>query len=150
MALYNNSLELDLLQVMGYDAVAIGNHEYDYGVDILTNYLKLAGYPEKHNKTTILAGNIKVPDNHPLKSEGLYRKNRIIEIDEGIKIGIFNVMGEDSYLLINDTGVVEFTDEYRAAKEQVKELKERGSDVIVAITHTGVRGDKELAKKFLE
>ncbi|HHW73625.1 MAG TPA: hypothetical protein GX744_00005, partial [Firmicutes bacterium] len=45
--------QIKIKQLMGYDAVAIGNHEYDYGTDLLARYLKAAGYPEANKKTTL-------------------------------------------------------------------------------------------------
>ncbi len=53
--------ELDVMQTIGYDAVIIGNHEFDYGPDVLAAYLQAAGYPEAHHKTLLLAANTKAP-----------------------------------------------------------------------------------------
>jgi len=66
LALRGYAAELTIMQKMGYDAVAIGNHEYDYGPDVLAQYLLKAGYPEAHQKTLVLASNTEAPPDHPL------------------------------------------------------------------------------------
>jgi 5'-nucleotidase/UDP-sugar diphosphatase len=138
--------ELTIMQKMGYDAVVIGNHEYDYGPDVLAQYLLEAGYPEAHQKTLALASNTEAPPDHPLAARNLYRNTGIFELDNGLKVGVFGLIGEAAILLIGDTGDVQFLDQHEAARQAVDELREQGADVVVAITHSGVEEDRELAR----
>ena len=63
--------ELNLFQMMGYDAVTIGNHEFDYGSDVYARYLADAGYPEESDQTVILGSNIRPPQDHPFSERGI-------------------------------------------------------------------------------
>ncbi len=138
--------ELKLKQKIGYDAVIIGNHEYDYGPDILADYFKKAGYPAAHEKTVVLASNTIAPPEHPLVREGLYKENHIIELDNGLKVGLFGLIGKDAVSVTAPHDPVEFTDQHEAAREMVDQLQQQGAQMIVAITHSGVDEDRDLAK----
>jgi len=147
LALSGYAAELTIMQEMGYDAVVIGNHEYDYGPDVLAQYLLQAGYPEAHQKTLILASNTEAPSDHPLAALGLYRKTGMFELENGLKIGVFGLMGEEAIQVLGEIGDVQFLDEQEVARQAIDELKGQGADVIVAITHSGVDGDRELARE---
>jgi 2',3'-cyclic-nucleotide 2'-phosphodiesterase (5'-nucleotidase family) len=147
LALSGYAAELTIMQKMGYDAVTIGNHEYDYGPDVLAQYLLKAGYPEAHQKTLVLASNTEAPSDHPLAAQGLYRKTGMFELENGLKVGVFGLIGKDAIQLIGEAGDVQFLDQYEVARQMVDELKEQGANVIVCISHSGVDEDRELARK---
>jgi len=88
--------ELSIKQIIGYNAVTIGNHEYDYGTDVLTKYLINAGYPEAHSIMPVIAANTLIDENHPMSTSGLYKKNHIITLDNGLNIGLFGLIGKNA------------------------------------------------------
>jgi len=149
LALRGYAAELTIMQEMGYDAVVIGNHEYDYGPDVLAQYLLQAGYPEAHQKTLVLASNTEAPPAHPLAARGLYRNTGMFELENGLKVGVFGLIGENAVLVMAETGDMQFLDQHEAARQAVDELKEQGANVIVGITHSGVDEDRELAREVL-
>ncbi len=137
--------ELTVMQEIGYDAVIIGNHEYDYGTDVLTAYLQAAGYPEAHERTVILAGNTVAAADHPIAEQGLYRRTHILELENGLTVGLFGLLGKDALAVAGSPDPFTFTDQIETAREIVAELQGRGADVIIAITHSGVDEDRTLA-----
>jgi len=141
------SAEISLMQKMGYDAAVIGNHEYDYGPEVLGKYLLDAGYPEAHQKTNMLASNIQPPGEYLLERESLYQDQALFELDNGITVGAFGLIGKDAKEVTWDTGDIEFLDPVKTGERMVKELENSGAEVIVAITHSGISEDKELARK---
>jgi len=147
LALDGYAAELTIMQEMGYDAVTIGNHEYDYQADILAQYLLQAGYPEAHEKTLVLASNTEAPADHPLAAQNLYRKTAMFELENGLRVGVFGLIGEDAILSMGEAGDMQFLDQYETARQMVDELKEEGADVIMALSHSGVDEDKELARE---
>jgi len=147
LALNGYAAELTIMQKMGYDAVTIGNHEYDYGPDVLAQYLLQAGYPEAHQETLVLASNTEAPSDHPLAARSLYRNTGMFELENGLKVGVFGLVGKDAILVMGDSGDVQFLDQHQAARQAVDKLKEQGADVIVGITHSGVDEDRELARE---
>lgn len=138
--------ELSVMQAMGYDAVIIGNHEYDYGPDVLADYLMAAGYPGAHQKTAVLASNTRPPAGHPLAEGDLLRDTAVFELDNGLTVGAFGLLGEDAESVAPGAGDVEFLDRHRTAQDMVETLQGSGADIIVAITHSGVHEDVELAQ----
>lgn len=140
------ALELTLKQEIGYNAVAIGNHEYDYGADILAVYLQAAGYPENHDRTAVLAANTVAPPTHPLAELDLYRDTHLLELENGLKVGLFGIIGKDAVSVTSQLHEpVTFTDQHEAAREAVAKLQARGAEVIIALSHSGVSNDEDQA-----
>jgi 5'-nucleotidase/UDP-sugar diphosphatase len=146
LALNGSAPELTIMQEMGYNAVTIGNHEYDYGPDVLAQYLLEAGYPEAHEKTLVLASNTEAPADHPLITMGLCRSTGMFELENGLKVGVFGIVGKDAVLSMGDTGDMQFLDQKETARQMVSELQEQGADIIVDLSHSGVDEDRELAR----
>jgi 5'-nucleotidase/UDP-sugar diphosphatase len=149
LALNGSASELAIMQEMGYDAVTIGNHEYDYGTDVLVQYLLKAGYPEAHQETLVLASNTEAPSDHPLAVRSLYRNTGMFELENGLKVGVFGIVGKDAVLAMGDSREVQFLDQHQTARQMVDELEEQGADVIVAISHSGIDEDRQLAREVL-
>ncbi|MFY9115320.1 MAG: bifunctional metallophosphatase/5'-nucleotidase [Dethiobacteria bacterium] len=137
--------ELSLMQQIGYDVVTLGNHEFDNGPDVLADYFKAAGYPEAGGKTALLATNILIPDNHPLSGIGI-KKTEIKELENGLRLGFFSIIGDDAVSVIADRGPLTFGDRFEAAQKAVNLLKNE-VDIIVAVNHAGIDEDKELASR---
>ncbi len=147
LTLRGHAAELTVMQRIGYDAVVIGNHEYDFGPDVLGEYLMTAGYPDAHRKTLVLASNTRAPDDHPLAARNLYLNTGVLQLENGLTVGVFGLIGEGAVMVIGEPGDVEFPDQHDASRQAVDELKQGGADVIVAISHSGVDEDRELARE---
>jgi len=147
LALGGHAAELTIMQEMRYDAVTIGNHEYDYGADVLAQYLLRAGYPQAHQKTLVLASNTEAPSDHTLAARGLYRDTGIFELGNGLNVGVFGLMGRKAILAMGETGDMRFLDQHQTTRRIVGELREQGVDVIVALSHCGLDEDRELARR---
>lgn len=140
--------QLAIMQLIGYDAAIIGNHEYDYGTDVLAAYLQAAGYPEAHEKTVLISSNAVPPQDHPLA--GIFRQKQLIELENGLTVGIFGLIGKDAISVANSPAPVEFADQHETAAAMAAQLKDEGADLIVAITHSGVEEDRDLARDVPE
>lgn len=145
LALYGYSPEISLMQKIGYNAVTIGNHEYDYGPDILAEYYANAGYPEAQNITAIVASNSIFPDGHPLNFLGI-KKNHILSINDNFKIGFIGLMGEDAERVAPYAAPVKFEDRIISTRNSVNYLKTQGADVIILLGHTGYGEDEIIAQ----
>ncbi len=145
LAPQGRSAELSLLQKLGYDAVVIGNHEFDYGPDVLAHYLQEAGYPTAHEETLVLGSNIAPPSDHPLAAAGLLQDTGLFQLENGLTVGVFGLIGEDAIEVTYSTGGIEFLHQHHTAREMVEALRTAGADLVVAITHAGLEEDKELA-----
>lgn len=137
--------ELEIMQEIGYDVITIGNHEFDYGPDILAQYLQRAGYPEANERTVLLSTNVKPPEHHLLQEVGIKKTHRE-ELENGLVIGFLGLLGLQAQSYAPDTGDVVFINPYAAAREAVASLQEESVDIIIAITHSGLEEDRELAR----
>ncbi len=136
--------ELTVMQKTGYDLVTLGNHEFDYGAEALASYLRRAGYPEASQQLPIIASNIHPPADHPLSELGI-RENMVVELKEGLKIGFLGLIGRHALEVTVDPWPVEFSDQHQRAEKMVQSLKDEGAQLIIALTHSGLEEDLELA-----
>ncbi len=146
LSLEGAAWELQLMQDIGYDAAAVGNHEYDYGPDLLASYLKIAGYPEAGSRTALIASNTHPPQGHPLEEAGL-KKHHIIELENGLTVGMFSLIGVDAVQVAPYAQPVTFSDQTETASRQVASLQAQGAELIILLSHSGVDEDIALARK---
>lgn len=140
----NKSPELDLMLKLRYDLVVLGNHEFDYGPEKLAEYLARVGYPAKAADMPLLSANIRIPQGHPLGNMGI-TAHHIVVLPSGVKVGFFGLMGKDASDVAPYKAPVEFDPTADVARDQIRQLKKQGVEIFIAVTHSGVAEDKELA-----
>jgi 5'-nucleotidase / UDP-sugar diphosphatase len=146
LILNNRSSEIEIMKKIGYAGMTIGNHEFDYGPDMLAHYLKRAGF-DKDQQMQIISSNVIAPEGHPLKDIKI-NKNKIFELSNGLKLGVFGLLGEKAAGLVPNAAPIVFNKYLEEAKKQVAELKAKGADVVIAITHSGIDEDRIMAKEL--
>lgn len=117
-----------VLNAVGYDGMAAGNHDFNYGYQTLLDLTKKVNFP-------VLSANVrKKADNSQI-----LKPFEIEEID-GIKVGIFGLSTPETHYKTHPKNVegLQFTDPVEEAKAMVAELKEKNVDVIIAVTHLGI------------
>jgi 5'-nucleotidase/UDP-sugar diphosphatase len=134
---YLGQADLEFYNAMGYEAMTIGNHEFDKGQQPLADYIKRANFP-------VLSANITADASTAIA--GLFKPWIIKEID-GQKIGIFGLTTEETPVLSSPGAGVTFTNYIEAARKSVAELKAQGVNKIIALTHIGITFDRELARQ---
>jgi 5'-nucleotidase/UDP-sugar diphosphatase len=108
------------------DAMAFGNHDPDYGIGELEGCLQTIRYP-------VLSAN----------TNG-FKGTRVFVVD-GIRVGVFGVAGSDFKTLVREP-VFHFGDPVAAARDAVRELREKHADVVVMIGHEHLDDDFALAR----
>jgi 5'-nucleotidase / UDP-sugar diphosphatase len=144
LALEGFSAEIALMHKIGYDAMTIGNHEFDYGPEVLADYMIRAGYPEFNDHIALIASNLVIPEGHKLHEPGIM-ENRLFKLENGINVGVFGLLGKQAYSYASFAEPVTAGDQHETALRQVNLLKESGADIILALTHSGIEEDRELA-----
>ena len=125
--LYKGDVEVGLMNMMGYDAGTIGNHEFDFGLNAMAKMFKNLNYP-------IVCSNY---DFRGTVVEGLV-KDYVILKRNGMKIGVFGLSPALSGLVSNDNCVgVKYLDPVKEANRVVDILKKKKCDVIICISHLG-------------
>lgn len=126
------------LKLVGYDAITLGNHDFDYGYDYILKQLDGSGMRDitvVSNVTDARTGE------HPFLENMLL--TRTLKTKSGneveIKIGI---IGHTIPHLTGKThsyaGILTGEDIVENAKKQAVKLKEMGADIIISLSHTGM------------
>lgn len=141
--LFQGEVEVKMMNLMGYDAMTIGNHEFDFGLENMARLFRMANFPvvcSNYDVTgTVLEGLVK-----PYTT---FNRN-------GLKIGVFGLAPKMEGLVQADKceGVV-YNDPIEAAQKMADLLKnEEGCDVVICLSHLGYQlknapCDEELAQK---
>jgi 5'-nucleotidase / UDP-sugar diphosphatase len=143
------AFEIELLGKMGYDAVTLGNHEFDLKPKGLAQILDAA---QTHDKVpAILLANM-VFSQESTEDDSLeqaFIENRItpytIIEKQGIKFGIFGLMGLDAAEKAPFSKPVSFGDPVATAQKMVAILKDK-TDMIICLSHSGLDPDKKNQK----
>ncbi|XP_017679536.1 PREDICTED: 5'-nucleotidase [Lepidothrix coronata] len=128
------------MNLLRYDAMALGNHEFDEGVSgLLDPLLKNANF-------TVLSGNIK--GKTPLGNEMMKYVNpfKIVHFDSE-SVGIVGYTTQETSFLSQPGNDIIFEDEIEALQVQVNKLTAMGVNKIIALGHSGFTVDKNIAQK---
>lgn len=136
--------ELSLMREIGYDAVTLGNHEFDYGPERLAAMHRAAARAE-NGRTRFIATNTRPPPGHALGAAGLHR-TLLDTLPNGLRVGFVGLIGEGAQQVAPGAAPVGFEDARAAAATAVDELREAGAHLVVAITHSGLAEDLALAR----
>jgi 5'-nucleotidase len=140
--------ELQFFFQLGYDAVTLGNHEFDLGSDGLGKSISVAA--KAGRVPSVVASNTNFPGHDPtladlqrLTKDGVIRRYLVIERG-GIRFGIFGVLGQEAIVFTSSAGATSFSDPIETAKEMVTVLRETEKvDVVICISHGGVAQGKD-------
>ena len=118
------------MNAMRYDAAAIGNHEFNYGVPYLERAVGQARFP-------FLAANAYRPD-----GSRAFPAFTIVE-RRGVKVGIVGATNPGSLVWDRDNlrGRIVVRDIVSEVRAAVAEAREAGADVVVATVHSGLSGE---------
>lgn len=127
---YHGRVELDAMNRMRYDAVTLGNHEFDNGLDTLAAVLKTAKFP-------IVCANY---DFTGTVMEGVVKPYTIVR-KGALKIGIFG-LGCDPKGIISDKNFLPavYMEPYPVAQAAADTLRAQGCDLVVCLSHMGTFG----------
>ncbi len=121
------------MNAMGYDAMTIGNHEYNFGQDVFTSVLQQAGFP-------VLQANVSDDGQYGLAQVPVqpYIEKMLGDVRIAI-IGIGNHRVPNYELPSNIPGLT-FTDPLVTARQYSDQLRPN-NDVVIALTHIGFTED---------
>lgn len=133
---------VSLMKLAGYDAMAPGNHDFNYGYERLLELSKLSA--EGENSFPIISSNV-------MKGNDNLIDSNVIKDVAGIKVGIFGLTTPETAYKTNPNNVIgiDFADPVEAARKQVEELRAKGADVIVALAHVGIDESSEVVSTMI-
>ncbi len=132
---YKGDAEIEFMEAIGFDAMAVGNHEFDDGDEGLAKLADGVSFP-------VISGNIDVSSSNVLAGK---IKNHVVLTVGGEKIGIISALAVDTTETSSPSDAVIFTDEIESLTNDVEALTSEGVTKIVALTHVGLPKDLEIA-----
>ena len=127
---------IDAWNTAGLDYATFGNHEFDFGPDVLRERMKESRFK------WIAANVIDKKTGKPFGGAETY----VIREFDGVKVGMFGLVLPDTKTTSRPGPDVEFLSPCETARKVVKELRDRGVKTIVALTHLSMVEDKEVAR----
>jgi len=133
---YKGDVEAEFAEQIGFDAMAVGNHEFDDGDEGLRKLTDNVSFP-------IVSGNIDVSSSNVLA--GQVENHVVLEVG-GERIGIISALAADTVETSSPSDAVIFTPEAESLAADVAALEEEGVDMIIALNHVGVSKDMMIAE----
>ena len=118
------------MNMMGIDADTFGNHNFDRGIAHLQSQVDLAEFP-------FVSANLNNLDDNLVGVEPW----QMFEVG-GVKVAVIGITNEEAPTLVSPGafGTIEITDSTRAANKTAMEARKAGAQVVVVLTHKGIRG----------
>ncbi len=120
---------MEMMRAMRYDALGIGNHEFDYGSDNFYDQMNSVDFP-------VLGANI-----YYMGTDIRYSRPYTIVEREGFRVGVIGIVGEDTRSTALPSGVtkLDFRDPVPELRKLIPELEPK-VDLIVVLAHQGKTG----------
>lgn len=128
---YKGLAEAEFLNLMKFDAMTVGNHEFDESEDGLAGFLDKITFP-------VVTANV-LPS-HKSKIGDRIKPSIVLEVG-GQKVGIVGAVANDTPELSSPGPDILIGDDVATTTAAVEELKKQGVDKIIALTHVGYPRD---------
>ncbi|MDE0407699.1 MAG: 5'-nucleotidase C-terminal domain-containing protein [Alphaproteobacteria bacterium] len=126
---------IELANAIGFDIAVLGNHEFDFGPEVLKERLE-------QSQTVWLAGNVRYRGEPGFPGAGTVK---IVE-HGGYRIGFLGLVTPETVKISSPGKDVTFTPFVETGAALAAELREAGADLVVALTHNDLAHDLELLR----
>lgn len=129
--------ELQIMKQLGFDAMAVGNHEFDFGPEVLSGVLAegFAG-----GSFPVVSANLDM-SGYPVLENWITPS--VIKNVNGVKVGIFGMTIPDP--MNNPSPVIVSEDLAPIAMQTITDLRTSGADIIIMLSHLGIMYDQLIA-----
>ncbi|WP_062346401.1 bifunctional metallophosphatase/5'-nucleotidase [Herbidospora yilanensis] len=123
------------MNAIGYDAVTLGNHEFNYGIPLLATWVK-------QMKAPVLAANAVSATTGRPAYEPYVIKTMKVRGEKPVKVGVLGLTNPGSAIWdkANVEGRLKFLDLVETARKYVPVLRAKGADVVLVTAHAGDNG----------
>ncbi len=136
--LFHGKPVIEIMNYLRYDAMALGNHEFDWGQNVLQSIISSASFP-------VVSANIFERGGKSIRRLKPY----VILKRKDVRIAVIGITTPDTYYTTKPGNLAGLT---IAAPEKVlpaiiKRVRARGASIVVVLSHDGLDADRELARK---
>src|SRR6266850_918668 len=125
---------IELMNAVGTDIAVLGNHEFDFGPDVLRQRIGESRFPWLATNVTHNGALLEGAADYVVREIG------------GVKVGFFGLVTPETTRLSSPGPGIAFGPHRQAAAAAVRVLRERGAEVVVALTHLNFAEDREIAR----
>ncbi len=138
---------LRFFQIMGYDAITLGNHEFDWSPDGLAMILE-NGLANDFNVPVVATNTITDPEKRgddnieQLMTMNVIVNKKIIDLPNGLKVGLLGLVGPDADQDAPVAPPITFDHSYPFIQARVNDLRNNDNvDLVVVLSHGGIEPD---------
>lgn len=135
---YEGLADMALMNLIGYQAASLGNHEFDRGPATLAAFIKQAQFP-------FVSANIDVTQEPLLKD--LVKPSVVLTVGKE-RIGIVGAVTPDLFTISSPGPNVKMLDWQTSVQKAIDDLAAQGIDKILVLSHSGYEFEEEMAKKL--
>nr|ABK56991.1 5' nucleotidase, putative [Glyptapanteles indiensis] len=134
--IHREKIVLDMMNLLKPDAMSLGNHEFEHGPQKLVPFINNVSAP-------VLCCNLDMSKEPELQNSKLLP---YVELSvRGHRVGIIGYLTRET-MDVAQVDNVKVLDEIDCLRKNVKELKDKGVDIIIGLGHSGYVRDLEIAK----
>ena len=136
--LFHGEPVIEIMNYLHYDAMALGNHEFDWGQDVLQSIISSASFP-------VVSANVFERGGRRIRGVRPY----VMLKRKGIRIAVIGITTPDTYYTSkpgNLTGLT-FVPPEKVLPAIIRRVRARGASIVIALSHDGLDADRELARK---
>ncbi|MFA3918289.1 bifunctional metallophosphatase/5'-nucleotidase [Ruegeria hyattellae] len=133
---YKGKVAAEMMNKQGYDAMTVGNHEFDDGPEVLRGFIDAVDFP-------VLMSNADIADEELLTDK--ISKSVVLEVG-GEKLGLIGLTPEDTHDLASPGPNITFSDPVAAVQGEVDRLSAEGVNKIIVLSHSGFAVDQRVAE----
>ena len=137
---YKGEVAAEMMNALDYDAMTVGNHEFDDGPETLAKFVERIEFP-------ILMANADLSAEPALA--GKIPKSVVVERG-GARYGLIGLTTPDTAELASPGKNVRFTEQAEAVRAEIERLEGEGVDRIIVLSHSGMQSDLDLATEVKE
>ncbi|SDW60691.1 5'-nucleotidase [Ruegeria halocynthiae] len=134
---YKGKVAAEFMNKLGYDAMTVGNHEFDDGPEVLRGFIDSVDFP-------VLMSNADIKDEELLTDK--IKKSTVIEVG-GEKLGLIGLTPEDTHDIASPGPNISFSDPVPAVQAEVDKLTGEGVNKIIVLSHSGFAVDQRVAQE---
>jgi 5'-nucleotidase/UDP-sugar diphosphatase len=133
---YRGADQVQIMNALGYDAMTLGNHEFDDGDDVLAAFIDGLDFPVVNSNVDFSASEILA---------GKVQPYAVVEVG-GRQIGIIGLVTPETPTISSPGDELVFSDDLIGSTQAaVDALTEEGVNIIILVTHIGLDVDMEVA-----
>ncbi len=132
---FKGAVEAEMMEAIGFDVMAVGNHEFDDGPEKLAEFVDAVSFP-------VISGNLDLSSSNLLN--GKVGNHVVLEVG-GERIGIISALAVDTVETSSPGPNVVFQDEIDSLAADVAALTADGVTKIIALNHVGLNKDLDIA-----